>query len=441
MRRGRIRRSPAVYLLARGAFRVASLMLLALLWMGGQAVVIPTAHASGIPYCPNPLVDERAPTRPALHLNRAEGPVGTNLTFTVAGWRPGAHVTLHVDGRDPKTGELYVLIADYARGTVASDGAVSLSSLAAPSFLCVDMTSPNYTNYQFDDSGDETAWFVLVADDGAVSAPLAFRYLPAPTVRLGGLDTYGSARVGATITVSSAGWEPDEALTLNLVDMQKHTPISNATPMRATADANGAFTATYPLDPLLPWNGNVLLAIEGTGSRFGTLTEYADFSLLPAAEPTFRVDHTLVTPGMAITLSGEGWYPGATYTIKYCAALWTQNGWEKDGNCGKSSNPALGDVTIDAQGRMRQRLTIPADEPLGVVILHVYDLLPWMRVPDIAVHVVDHLPTWDDIHPRVAAVRNKVVGSLPVTIPGALALGALAYIGIRRWRARRAARM
>ena len=154
MRRGRIRRSPAVYLLARGAFRVAALMLLALLWMGGQASAIPTAHASGIPYCPNPLVDERAPTRPALHLNRAEGPVGTNLTFTVAGWRPGAHVTLHVDGRDPKTGELYVLIADYARGTVASDGAVSLSSLAAPSFLCVDMTSPNYTNYQFDDSGD-----------------------------------------------------------------------------------------------------------------------------------------------------------------------------------------------------------------------------------------------------------------------------------------------
>ena len=441
MRRVRFGRSPVVRLLARGVFGMMALVLLALLWMGGQASAAPTAHAAGVPYCPNPLVDERAPTRSALHFNRAEGPVGTQLTFTTTGWRPGAHVTLHVDGRDPKTGELYVLIADYARGTVASDGAITLSSLQAPSYLCVDMTSPNYTNYQFDDSGYETAWFVLVADDGAVSAPLAFRYLPAPRVSLGGLDAYGSAKVGAAITVSSAGWEPDEPLTLNLVDIQKHTPISNAMPMHATADANGSFSATYPLDPRLPWNGDVLLAVEGTGSRFGTLTEYANFSLLPAAEPTFRVDHTVVTPGMAITLSGEHWYPGATYTIKYCAALWGQNGWEKDGNCGKSSNPVLGDATIDAQGRMRQRLNIPGDEPLGVVILHVYNLLPWIHVPDIAIQVVDHLPTWDDIHPRVAAVRNKVVGSLPVTIPGALALGALAFVGVRRWRARRAASM
>src|SRR5690242_2244015 len=126
MRRGQFGWSPAVYLLARGVLRVAPVLLLALLWIGGSAPAAPTTHASGVPYCPNPLMDERAPTRSALRLSRAEGPVGTQLAFTATGWRPGAHVTLHVDGRDPKTGELYVLIADYARGTVASDGAVSL---------------------------------------------------------------------------------------------------------------------------------------------------------------------------------------------------------------------------------------------------------------------------------------------------------------------------
>jgi hypothetical protein len=57
-------------------------------------------------------------------------------------------------------------------------------------------------------------------------------------------------------------------------------------------------------------------------------------------------------------------------------------------------------------------------------------------VQPIPVQVVDHLPTWDDIHPRVAALRNKVVASLPFTIPAVLLLGTLAFFVIRRWRMR-----
>src|SRR5690242_9290697 len=155
----------------------AMLCLLALAWFAGQA---PAVHASGVPWCPNPLPDEHAPTRPAIHLNRHEGPVGTDLTVTASGWHPGAHVALHFDARDPKSGEMYTLIPDLAKGRVGRDGAITLSSLDAPSFFCVDMYTSDNTNYSFDESGGTTAFFVLVSDHGEVSAPMAFKYLPAP---------------------------------------------------------------------------------------------------------------------------------------------------------------------------------------------------------------------------------------------------------------------
>ena len=63
-------------------------------------------------------------------------------------------------------------------------------------------------------------------------------------------------------------------------------------------------------------------------------------------------------------------------------------------------------------------------------------LTNWIHVPPIALHVVDHLPTWDDAHPRAAAVRNLLLGSLPVTVPAALLLGALAIVGLRLQRKR-----
>lgn len=88
---------------------------------------------------------------------------------------------------------------------------------------------------------------------------------------------------------------------------------------------------------------------------------------------------------------------------------------------------------------MRQQVKIPAATPLGESIF-IVEVDSQTDVQPIPVHVVDHLPTWDDIHPRVAALRNKVVGSLPFTIPSALLLGALTFFAIRRWRVRRPSR-
>lgn len=426
-------------LLLRGAWCGIALALLALAWNSGRAPAVPVAHAAGVPYCPNPMPNEHAPTRPAPHLNRTEGPPDTQLTFTASGWRPGGHVTLHFDGRDPKTGKLHILIPDFAQGVVASDGTVTLSSLRAPSFTCVDMVSYPTISYSYGDAaGDETGYFTLTADDGAASAPVAFRYLPPPLVAVntGGANAQ-QVKVGATITVFGSGWETYEPLRLILVDGRGIAALPNASPVHVTTDSRGVFTKTYRLDARLPWNRDALLMVEGTGPRFGTLDEFGYIFLLPAVQPTFHIDQTVVTPGMTITVSGEHWYPGATYTIKYCAAQWWKGAWIEGGNCGKSSNPALGNVTVDSLGHMRQRLTIPADVSPGVIMVRVTEVAGWIGTPEVAVHVVDHLPTWDEIHPRVAALRNTVVGSLPVTLPAVALLGTLVFVGIRRWRGRR----
>ena len=107
--------------IARIIIAGALLCLLSFAWFVGHS---PAAHASGVPYC-GKLTEEHAPTRPAIHLNRTEGPVGTNLTATVSGWRPGAQVSLRFDAREPKTGEMYILIPQFAQGTVANDGTIT----------------------------------------------------------------------------------------------------------------------------------------------------------------------------------------------------------------------------------------------------------------------------------------------------------------------------
>lgn len=433
----RVRPGHTISVLLRTTFVGVLLCLLSLAWFVGQP---PAAHAAGVPYCPNPLPDEHVPTRPAIHLNRTEGPVGTDLAVTASGWHPGAHVNLHFDARDPKTGELYIFNPQFAQATVASDGMVTLSNLQAPPFFCVDMSTPTYTDYKFDQLGGATAFFVLVADDGEVSAPVAFRYLPAPIISANGVDpAFHDSKVGSSIIVTGSGWEANEPLTLTLRQLSDSSAsVPYAAQTYAVTDARGTFTADYPLDARLHWGRGVLLTVEGSGPRFGSLVAQDDVTLLPAIQPTFRVDHTLVTPGMTITVSGDHWYPGDVIPLKLCNAQMVDGTWSFDGNCGKAAWPILAEISIDTGGHMRQQVTIPAATPTGESIF-VIEADSRIGVQPVPVQVVDHLPTWDDVHPRVAALRNTLVSSLPFTIPAALLLGALASFAMRRWRRTRAA--
>lgn len=415
----------------------AILCLFALAWFAGQA---PAAHAAGPGYCVIPPTNEHAPTRPAIHLNHSEGPVGMRINVSASGWHPGARVRLHFDGRDPQSGRLTVLIAQAApQAIVASNGSVTITSVEVPSYVCNDPSNAPNSGYHLDTAGGPTGYFVLVSDHGEVSAPVAFRLLPAPSVAINGNGPNSNQmKVGTTITVAGSGWEPNESLTITLRSGDaSHPPtVPYSSEAHVTSDARGGFMASYLLDLRLPWNRNLLVMVEGVGPRYGTYDVLSWIFLLPAVQPTFRVDRTMVTPGMTITVSGENWYPGDTFTVKYCNAQWTKDGWSNGPNCGKEANPALGTVTVAADGRIHQQFIIPDNGPPRTILIRINEVASFMTIPPVPVRIIDHIPTWDDIHPRVAALRNKLVGSLPFTIPAVLALGALAFFAIRRWRVR-----
>src|SRR5262249_46165219 len=273
-------------------------LLLSLAWLVGQP--LPTAYAAGVPYCETKLAEERAPTQPAIHLARTSGPVGTDLTITASGWHPGAHVTLDVDGREPKTGELYVLMPAFARGVISNDGTITLNPLDAPSFFCGDIYTGPSTEYRFGGPGT-SAFFVLAADAGEVSAPVAFRYLSEPTTSLSGAE-HGVA-VGSSVVVTGSGREPQEALTVTLTSKDMFSNrASQGERAHATADGQGAFRVLYPVATNWPWRTESQVQVQGSGPRFGTLQEGTELGLMPAVQPTFQVDRTLMTPGMRITV-------------------------------------------------------------------------------------------------------------------------------------------
>src|SRR5262249_19570299 len=143
----------------------------------------------------------------------------------------------------------------------------------------------------------------------------------------------------------------------------------------ATADGQGAFRVLYPVATNWPWRTESQVQVQGSGPRFGTLQEGTELGLMPAVQPTFQVDRTLMTPGMRITVSGERWDPGDSYTIKCCDAQWQDDaGWADGPNRGKAVNPTLGTVTVDADGRMQQQFRIPDDQPLGVIMVRILEI-------------------------------------------------------------------
>ena len=88
-------------------------------------------------------------------------------------------------------------------------------------------------------------------------------------------------KVGSTLTVSGSGWEPHEPLSLTLYSADPASPgaFPNAARTHATADAQGNFTTSYPMDAQLRWNTDAMLSVEGDGPRFGYVDEYGTLML------------------------------------------------------------------------------------------------------------------------------------------------------------------
>src|SRR5262249_12687987 len=141
---------------------------------------------------------------------------GTNLLVVETPWTPGTHVTIHLDARDPHTGELRVLIPEVASGTVQPDGSLNASPFDAPYMLCFDIrTDQAGIPYALCEAGS-VALLVGVTDKGEASAPVSFTYLVAPTFVINGQNGFGEATTGTSLVVAGSGWEPGGDMTLSL---------------------------------------------------------------------------------------------------------------------------------------------------------------------------------------------------------------------------------
>jgi len=204
------------------------------------------ALASGPGYCSPPV--EAPVTRPALQLNRREGPVGTNLLVVGTPWSPGTHVTIHLDARDPHTGELRVLTPDLASGTAQPDGSLGATPFNASDVHCTDIrTDRGDIRYAIGDAGS-VALLVGVTDKGEASAPVSFTYLVGPSVVVNGQRGFGEATTGTSLVVAGSSWEPGADMTLSLrgglgAPASAGALLASLPSVHAQADDHGTFLA------------------------------------------------------------------------------------------------------------------------------------------------------------------------------------------------------
>ncbi|HEX9069094.1 MAG TPA: hypothetical protein VF807_10015 [Ktedonobacterales bacterium] len=380
------------------------------------------AHASGVPICSSAPV-EAAPNFPPAQLDHTEGPLTTPLQATLTGWKPGTQVSFHLDMADPRTGALRVLTpyvlgapnpADglyIPTGVVASDGTIISASFQAPVIVCDDSST---TPEVFFDSrlAGAKLYVVAVGDHGQVSAPATFTYLASLQGKIDGLSPeFHDAPVGSTLIVSVSGWEPNEVITLTLSDQILKDPYNNnlppfatTLPITVTTDSQGAFSTTFAIPATLPWGHDAVLSATGVGPHFGALTWEAEFVLLPATAPTFRVGSEIVTPGSRVTVTGDYWNPGEAVTLEYCRDGLHDGDQYAWPHCIHGSEQELGTAIVDATGHLSQQVTIPANARLGIITIEPrIAQAPRLGARGVAVRIVSHPPTWTELHPRWTA--------------------------------------
>ncbi|HEX9069966.1 MAG TPA: hypothetical protein VF807_14435 [Ktedonobacterales bacterium] len=317
-------------------------------------------------------------------------------------------------------------------GIVASDGSLISPAFTAYGISCLDASLDLRPAYQSDYPGSKF-FLVAVGDDGEVSAPETFTLLPLPTLRATTQSEvyhgmYNAGKGGDTITLSGSNWEPNESITLTLTDtsvpdvmydLTGATPVrfASPTPLSVTTNSLGIFAAPFILPASLPWGHQAIFTATGTGPLFGTLSATAEFFTVPAITPTLAVVKPYVILGSTLTVIGDHWNPGETFAIGYCSGD-LHNGppprWPFCSD-GSSMQRQLGMVTVDSGGHLRQQVTIPADARLGIITIEVD-----AGVPEIAVQVVSHAPTWLDEHASL----------VPAIIASSLAALAAVAVGV-----------
>lgn len=400
----------------------------------------PTARASGPGPCASITPPEmvKASLGPAggvsARLSRTQGTVGTALTITGAHWPAGMAVSVDLY---MQRNETIFLDSPVAHGTVSADGSLTLGPFRAP--MSVACSSLNLDNQ---DEGN--ALLLVHTQDGRARAPLTFTYLTytlGPTIKISNLGGFGVAP-GTRFILTGKNWEPGERVTLTpetapwaaaTEALPAYTPVMGEA-ISATADSQGAFVATLPpLDE--PPETQLIVMAQGTGSRYGDVAEYSwGSSMLPKIFPGIRLDHSGVTAGTALTVTGNHWPANVAGIIEYCRQQSTLPGMVGLRCLGGQH---LGDFQTDAAGRFSVTVHLPSDASLGPITVQA-------RVPDNPFGLIVYaqgqplmiVPTFAEAHPRL----TRVLAHWPYFAASAIALlallGALAAWLLRRRRAR-----
>jgi hypothetical protein len=111
-----------------------------------------------------------------------------------------------------------------------------------------------------------------------------------------------SASPGTPVTVTGSNFAPGRSVTIKFDDTIM---------MTVTATASGAFTATFSIPGATPSGSHTVAAGDGANNASATLSV-----ALQTSQPTLSLSSTSASVGSSLTVSGSGFAPGGTVTIK-----------------------------------------------------------------------------------------------------------------------------
>ena len=245
-------------------------------------------------------------------------PAGGETVITSTGWVPASDVTLQLKSGGTPVGDPVPVTVD-ATGALPTGTAVPIPD---------DATAGDYTVDALDEFGN------------VASAPLAV-YAPV-------LSATSPVTAGGTTTVTSTGWLPNSAVTLQLTD-GAGAPVG--APVDVTADGTGAIPAATTLTVPAGTPAGTDYEVVGIDANEAQASDVIE--VVAANAPVLTASSPVPAGGESDITSG-GWEPNTEVTLQLT-----------DGDGNPVGDPVV--VTTDGDGNVPDGTTVPvpADATAG----------------------------------------------------------------------------
>ena len=249
-----------------------------------------------------------------------QGPAGTIITITGSGFTPNT-AALHV------TFGGIILSPVWTSGGSTDPSGTLINTAATKS----QITVPN---------GQAPGQYLIVVSDDAGNSASATFTVTKPVVNI----SPGSGISGSTVYVSATGFFPGAAIT--------SATLGGASVTLSTTTTNffGAITAVFTVPSVsfttTPPSSLVLTLADAKGN-VGTAT-------YTFGQPSIALSQTTALAGNTLTVSGSGFYSGATINVAY-------------------ESTVLATVTAQTAGTFSATITVPNNVAQGAITIKAYD--------------------------------------------------------------------